>query len=75
MNEGSLDDIHNIALYAGSYFDTEFPGPQPPPGTGRRGEQISYKANKTLLKGTMESIFACASSSSSSFSFSCATSG
>jgi predicted RND superfamily exporter protein len=60
MNEGSLDDIHKIALYAQSYFDRSFLDRNHLQVQVVGEQQISYESNRSLLKGTMEGIFACA---------------
>ena len=59
MNQGSIEDIHRIALYAESYFSKDFLDKNHLQAQIAGAEHISYMANKTLLKGTMESIFAC----------------
>ncbi len=59
MNEGSLDDIHKIALYARSYFDRSFLDRNHLQVQVVGEQQISYESNRSLLKGTMEGIFAC----------------
>jgi uncharacterized protein len=59
MNQGSIEDIHRIALYAESYFGKDFLDKNHLQTQIAGAEQISYMANKTLLKGTLESIIAC----------------
>ena len=59
MNQGSIEDIHRIALYAESYFSKDFLDKNHLQAQIAGAEQISYMANKTLLKGTLESIIAC----------------
>ena len=59
MNSGSLDVTHQVAEYAKAYFDDSFRSAQHFTVHVVGEQQISYMANQTLLKGTVESIFAC----------------
>jgi hydrophobe/amphiphile efflux-3 (HAE3) family protein len=59
MNQGSMAEIHGIALYTESYFDKDFLARNHLQALVAGGDQISYMANQTLMKGNMESIIAC----------------
>ena len=59
MNRGSTEEIHKVVLYAQSYFDPAFLSRNHLQAQVAGYEQISYMANRALLRGNMESIFAC----------------
>jgi len=59
MNSGSLDATHAIAEFALAYFDPGFQKDNHLAVHVVGEQQISYMANQTLLKGNVESIFAC----------------
>ena len=59
MNSGTQDAIHQIALYAESYFDKAFRDQNHVQVQVAGAQAITYVANQTLNKGNLESITAC----------------
>jgi predicted RND superfamily exporter protein len=59
MNSGTQDEIHQIALYAQSYFDQAFREANHFQVQVAGAQAITYVANQTLNKGNLESITAC----------------
>jgi len=59
LNRGTLDEVHQITLWAQNEFDEPFRQANHLQVLVAGEQPITYMANQTLLEGNVESIFAC----------------
>jgi len=59
MNDGSIDDIHEVALYSQAYFDPEFQEANHVQVLVSGYQNLIYEANRSLLRGTFIGIALC----------------
>ncbi len=59
MNQGGIEEIHEIAAYAASYFDPAFLTSNHLQVQVAGAQAVTYMANQLLLKGNLEGIIAC----------------